>query len=293
MMSVLLRCIRPLLGTILGAMALLTAPLVPAFSNPSQAGTWPSRVQAVYGISYAGLNLGTFEFNSVVTGSGYHLTGRAQLSALLGAFEWKSDIRTHGVLSAGTPRPTGYSFDFRSNSKSGQVKMSFADNKVASVLTQPPMPSPAGTVPVTDAHLQDVLDPLSAIMVLAGAQGRRISGANPCGRRLAIFDGKQRFDLVLSYKSQSRVAEAQPSGQPNMAYVCRVRYVPIAGYKPNEEIKTMTQETGIEVWLRPVPSADLFVPYQVVIPTGMGQVTLTSQKVEITTQSQGQIAFVY
>ena len=293
MMPVLLRSVRTLVATVVGAIVLLTTPLVSAFSGPSQAQNWPSRVKADYGVSFAGINIGTFEFNSVVTGSGYNLTGHAHLSALLGAFEWKADTRTQGILAAGVPRPTGYSFDFRSNSKAGQLKMSFADNKVSSLLVQPPALPTMGVVPLKDTHLQDVLDPLSAIMVLAGAQGGRGRGPNPCHRRLAIFDGKQRFDLVLSYKGQSQVSEAQPSGQPNIAYVCRVRYVPIAGHKQNEETKALVQELGIEIWLRPVPSADLVVPYQVVIPTAMGQVTLTSQKVEITTQSQGQIAFVY
>jgi len=293
MMPVRLRCLRAIVAGMLGVMAGAIAAFGGAAAAEIQTQPWPSRVQAVYAVSFAGLNIGTFEFNSVVTGTGYHLTGRAHLSALLGAFEWQGNTRAQGMLASGMPRPNSYAFDFRSNTKAGQIKMSFADNKVTGVLAQPPMPTSASAVPLKDSHLQDVLDPLSAIMALAGAQGGRARGVNACGRRLSVFDGKQRFDLVMSYKGQSKVSEAQPSGQPNIVYVCRVRYVPLAGHVANEESKAMAQELGIEIWLRPVPNAGLLVPYQVVIPTAMGPATLTSQKVEITTQGQGQIAFIY
>ena len=52
-------------------------------------------------------------------------------------------------------------------------------------------------MPLREQHLKGVLDPLSAIMVLS-----RGSSANPCDRRLPIFDGKERFDLVFSYKGE-------------------------------------------------------------------------------------------
>ena len=64
---------------------------------------------------------------------------------------------------------------------------------------------------------------------------RGVAAANPCDRRLPIFDGKERFDLVLSYKGQMKVSEQQPSGQPGMAHVCRVKYQPIAGHKVEAE----------------------------------------------------------
>jgi hypothetical protein len=143
-------------------------------------------------------------------------------------------------------------------------------------------------VPVKDQHLKDVLDPLSAVMALL-----RGGMAQPCGRKLAIFDGKQRFDLLLSPRGQRRITETRPSGQPGLAFVCRVRYVPIAGYKMNEETKSMAESSGIEVALRPIPTANLLVPYEVTVPTIAGPAKLTSQRIEIETAGRGQIALVH
>jgi hypothetical protein len=136
--------------------------------------------------------------------------------------------------------------------------------------------------------LKDVLDPLTAIMALS-----RSKGDNPCGRKVSIFDGKQRFDLLLSYRRQLKVAEAVPSGQPEVAVVCAVRYVPIAGHKPHEKSSISPGDSGIEVAFRPIPSANLVVPYQITIPTLFGSAVLTAQRVEIVAPGMKQIALVH
>ena len=110
---------------------------------------------------------------------------------------------------------------------------------------------------------------------------------------LPIFDGKERFDLVLSYKGQMRVAEQQPSGQPSLAYVCKVRYVPIAGHKVDADTSFMATSDAIEVALRPVPSAHVLVPYQITIPTMAGYVTIVSKRAEIAFPGKPQIALLH
>jgi Protein of unknown function (DUF3108) len=256
----------------LGVAATAVAP------SPAAAEPWPSHVQAVYKIEFNGFDIGTFEFSSAVNGQAYSVTGDAKLSALLGAFKWQGATRTSGALSGDTPHPTGYSFSFASGSKQGSIRMGFAGDKVTNVAHVPVHQPAPTTIPVRDGDLKGVLDPLSAVMAMA-----RTPGENPCTRKFAIFDGKQRFDLQLAYKRQDRVSDVRPTGQPGIAYVCKVKYTPIAGHKPTEEARAMAANQGIEVSLRPVPSANLFVPHRIVIPTGAGTATLTAVRVHITT----------
>lgn len=280
-------------GTVVRAARCLAALGLPAFLIPQQAAAadpWPHEVQAVYKVRFNGFDVGTFEFNSTVTAQAYTLTGNAQLSALLGALSWKGETRTAGTLAANAPKPAGYTFDFNGVGKSGSIKMSFAGDNVANVSHAPPLPPQPDTVPVRDTHLKGVLDPLSAVLALARTAS---SGSDPCQRKLSIFDGRQRFDLVLSFAREERIVEAKPSGQPDMALVCRVQYVPVAGHKVNDETHHMATTSGIEIALRPVPSANLFVPHQITVPTIAGSATLTSHWVQITTQRNGQIALVY
>ncbi len=136
--------------------------------------------------------------------------------------------------------------------------------------------------------MRGVLDPLSAILVVAN-----YSNPNPCDRRLPIFDGRERFDLLLTYKGQTKVSEQQPSGQPAIAHVCRVKYRPIAGHKPDAENSYLATTDAIEVSLRPVPSANILVPYQITIPTIIGYVTIVSKRVEIESPGLPQIALLH
>ena len=251
------------------------------------AGPWPGRVSATYRVAFNGFDIGEFKFAATVTGQTYSLTGNAELSALLGAFSWSSQTRASGTVAGDVARPAGYTFDYRTTQKSGSVKLGFSDGRIAGVSMVPPSPASSGSVPVRDFHLKDVLDPLTAVMALSRGK------ANPCGKKLSIFDGKQRFDLALSFKKQVRITEARPSGQPTLGYVCRVRYIPIAGHKNNDQTQQMAANGGIEVVLRPIPSANLVVPYEITLPTAGGTAVLTSTRVEIVTPGQRQIALVH
>jgi hypothetical protein len=271
----------------------LAAVVLLTLLTPDQAAAndpWPHEVQAVYKVRFNGFDVGTFEFNSTVQAQTYTLTGNAQLSALLGALTWKGETRTAGTLAANIPRPAGYTFDFNGIGKSGSIKIGFSGENVANVSHTPPLQPQTDIVPVRDAHLKGVLDPLSAVMALARTT---TNGGDPCRRKLSIFDGKQRFDLVFTFLREERIVEARPSGQPDMTLVCRIQYVPVAGHKLNEETQHMASTSGIEIALRPVPSANLFVPHQITVPIIAGSATLTSHWVQITTQRNGQIALVY
>lgn len=261
---------------------------VASTATPADAQSWPSQVNAIYKINFGGVELGKFEFSSRVTESSYALTGNAQVSALFGAYEWKGQTRSAGAASASGPKPTSYSFNFNSQSKTGTVQMTFSDNVVTKVLADPPAKSAPGTIPLTDQHMKDVLDPLSAIMALTRSTTGRVTSVNPCGRRIAVFDGKQRFDLILGFKRQANLSEVGGSA-PKSAIVCRVKYLPIAGFRMNDDMRQMTQQTGMEVWLVPVPEANVFVPYHIVIPTVAGDATMTAYKVNIDT-SRGRVA---
>jgi len=269
------------------AIAVYAAPTGPLTSEPVVAkGTeWPAQVDANYNIAFNGINIGSFKFQSAIRGGGYVLDGDAELSALLGAINWRGITRASGQLSSSAPQPQGYTFTFKSSARTGSVKLGFKDDRISNVSLVPPIPDAEDTVPVTKEHLKGALDPLSAVMALT----RPVGAAGPCDRVIPVFDGKQRFNLQLSYRRQEIVEEKKNSGQPGVSIVCAVRYVPIAGYSPSE-VSQMAENDGIEISLRPVPSANLFVPHQIRIPTIAGSVTMSSSRVEITIKDQERIA---
>ena len=259
-----------------------------ATASPAAAEPWPAVVRAVYEVNFNGFNVGTFEFESQAEQESYTLIGNAKLSILLGSFTFDGFTRTFGSIVDQSPKPAAFSFDFKSSAKNGSTTMEFANGGVTEVKNLPVTPSKGETIPVREQHLKGVLDPLSAIMAMS-----RGTSANPCERRVPIFDGKERFDLVLSPKGETKITEQQPSGQPGMVHVCRVRYLPIAGHKVNSDTKYMAANDAIEVMLRPIPSANVFVPYQVIIPTMAGTATIVSKRVDIILNGKPQIALLH
>jgi hypothetical protein len=252
-----------------------------------RAEAWPAVVRATYDVNFNGINVGTFEFQSHTEGKSYSLSGSAQLTVLL--FTWIGEIRTFGLLTPNRPpRPAAFSYEFEANGKTGSTRIDFSSGNVVEVKHTPSAPPKPDTVPLREQHLKSVLDPLSAILVLVNYEN-----PDPCDRRLPIFDGRERFDLVLGYKGQTKVSEQQPSGQPAIAHVCRVKYRPIAGHVTDSETSYLATTDDIEVSLRPVPSANILVPYQISIPTMLGYVNIVSKRVEIETPGSPQIALLH
>jgi hypothetical protein len=65
-------------------------------------------------------------------------------------------------------------------------------------------------------------DPLTAVLRMANAQSGR-----PCSGRYRVYDGKDLFDLSLSFKKSITLASASPSEAK--ALECRLTYAPVAG----------------------------------------------------------------
>jgi hypothetical protein len=276
----------PSVSKMLRASCLALGTLAVTASAQAQSPTWPANLKAEYEVAFNGFGIGSFAFQAEAERETYALKGSASLSMLLGAISWTSDIRAIGTVSDKLPQPSAYAFEVKSGSRGMMTRMGFEDGAVNSVAHMPPQPPKPEIVPVRAQHLKGVVDPLSAMMMLASSQA-------PCDRRIPIFDGRERFDLVFSRKGEMRISEQSPSGQPSVGHVCRVRYVPIAGHKPDEYTQKMGENRDIEVVLRPVPSAHMFVPYQISIPTPMGTATLTSKRVEIAQAGKPRIALLY
>ncbi len=237
---------------------------------------WPAEVRADYGISFNGFEIGHFRLKSKVSGGRYVLDGDAELSALLGAFHWRGITRSSGRISAGSLKPEGYVFNFKSGAKNGMIGMSFGKYGVKSVSMVPQIPVGAGEIPVTPKHLKHVFDPLTSVMVMAaGVKG------NPCAAKIPVFDGKQRFDLVLSHKRRETLPLWKTGGRPVHLHVCSVKYRPIAGFKRNKAVAAMAGSTAIEIAMRSVARTGMFIPHRITIPTIAGPVDLIAKKFDI------------
>ena len=274
--------------SLLAVPLLALPPLVTVAPAAGAADEWPSSMRVNYEISFNGFHIGSFEFASQAEQQSYSLIANARLSLLLGAFSWDGQTRSFGMIAKEATKPAAFTFDFKSSLKSGSLAMGFSDGAVTKITHLPPVPENPAAIPLREDHLKGVVDPLSALMILS-----RASPTKPCERRIPVFDGRERFDLLFSYKGEMKVTEQLASGQPAIAYLCKVRYLPIAGHKVDPETQFMAASDAIEVALRPIPAANVLVPYHITIPTLLGPVSIVSKRVDIVSPGKPEIALLH
>jgi hypothetical protein len=245
----------------------------------------PSDITARYRLLFNGFEVGAYDFHSRMKGNAYEATSGTKISALFGAFTWKGSIGGKGTMEEHTPHPSSYDMSYKSNSKQYLVKLAFDGNRVSSVNVEPKKPPHPDAIKLRPEHLENVDDPIGALMAISNT-----SASEACNRTIPVFDGKSRFDLKFSPKGREAVADKRPSGQPKEVLVCRVKYLPIAGHKPKDFEKPWVEYGNIEIALRPIPSAGLFIPYRIKVPTTIGPVEAVAEEVTIKAGDNTQIA---
>ena len=261
--------------------ALLPFSLVPAVAGET-------KVQAVYKI-HAPVGSGKFHFASAQSGNRYKMQGSAKFKAFLGIYNWKSSVASNGYIYGYKPRPNIYAFSARSDEKAEAIRLNFSRSGVKKIKAVPPnRPSPK-RIKVTKAHLRNVVDPLSAMLSFTDKAPSLTNGTRACNRSIQIFDGRQRFNVSLSFK---RKAYAELSnGQSRTAFVCRAKYKPVAGHKrKNKAVSYMANSKGLEIWLVPLPKAKMYVPYKIVVPIMIGTASAELASFRISGSKTGNIA---
>lgn len=236
-----------------------------------------SKLEAHYVATLAGIPVGKGNWYLDITNNQFTAAANGQTTGLLRVFTGgQGTVAARGAMSDGRPIPGTYAANILSDKKFNEVRMAISGGIVSEVRAEPPL-SPAGDrVPVAETHRRGVFDPMSALLIAASGQGNTVS-PEACNRTLPIFDGRGRFDLVLTYKRMEQVKAA--TGYRGPAVVCSVSYRPIAGHRPSlPTVKYLVRARDMEVWLAPVSGSRILVPFRVFVPTMIGPAVLEATK---------------
>jgi Protein of unknown function (DUF3108) len=241
------------------------------------------RIVAIYRIGLGNSDLGTFGLTTTFHGPAYEIRGEGRFSVLGGlVFQWRGSTATLGNMTNAGPQPATYGLNYSGGgAQTGQVRMSFHEGVVDRVSLVPPEVFDPHVLPVDKAQLEGVLDPMSAVFLHAHSDNPN-ADTKVCQQRVPVFDGVQRFDLVLTPKRAVHITRDQLSSYSGLGVICRVKYVPLGGYRPDDpSMRLMSTTTEIEVWLVPLSGTDMYVPYRIVLPTPMGYATALATSFEV------------
>lgn len=220
----------PFLTAAIAAGGFLAAPLA-ANGAISAIMTRPTRLEVTYEAVAPIMLLGRQKIASATltadfTSTGYRVAANGKAESLI---DWITGSPSFGVVSTGLLTPLGlypgrYDSLTRDGKKERHVIVDFAADDVA-ISVSPKFGDWGFPQPTQDQKLE-ATDPLTAIAELT--LRRRATPANPCGGPMRVFDGKQRYDIVLTYSGRLNWKSSAYRGP---AIKCSVEYVEIAGFK--------------------------------------------------------------
>ena len=243
----------------------------------------PARAESLaitYGLSLAGLPIGTAQMTGSVTRESYKLDVQAKMTGLAGLLtSGRGAGVASGVNAGGKLLPSAYALSSGGGSQVYTVRMALKSGDVAAVDIQPPLDAKVDRVPVLESHKKGVVDPVSALLFPVAGRGPLMEPA-ACDRTIPVFDGAGRFDVTLSYAARKDV---DVPGYKGPVLVCSARYTPISGHRVSRKsTQFMADNRDMEAWLAPVEGAHALVPLKIAVRTMVGTTVIEATKVNLT-----------
>ena len=231
------------------------------------------RLDARYSATLAGITIGKGSWVVDISDSHYTAAASGVTTGLIRAFTGgQGTTAAQGTLQAGQPLSSTYASTVVTSKKTDDVRLTLDNGNVKESTLDPPLETDPERVPITEAHQQGIIDPMTASLLRTPGNGDPLS-PEACQRTLAVFDGRLRYDLQFAFKRMDHVKAAK--GYAGPVVVCAVYFSPIAGHIPSRSaIRYITKQRDIEVWLAPIAGTRVLVPFRAQGPTPVGKIVL-------------------
>ena len=228
------------------------------------------RLEAEYDASIAGIPIGRGGWVIDISEDQYTAAASGGTTGILKFFSSaRGTSAARGSFSGGQPVATSYVASIDYNRRPDDVRMVLSGGNVTDYSAEPPLPPHPDRIPVSDADRRGVVDPMSSTLNRVIGSGDPVS-PEACGRKVAVFDGRVRYDLRSEFKRIEMVKAEK--GYQGPAVVCAVYFAPISGFVPDRPvIKYLIELRDAEVWLAPISGTRVLVPFRFAIPTPVGK----------------------
>ena len=242
------------------------------------------KLDAAYTATLLGVPIGQVSWTVEVSDKRYAAAGTGSTVGLLRIFaNGHGAAKAHGILNAHEAVASEFMVSYHSGSSQDEIKIAFSGGKAKETLAHPPKPDPSG-VPLTDANRVGVVDPMTALLVRVPGSGNTAVPA-ACERKIAVFDGRMRFDLQLTFKRIEQVRAN--TGYQGPAVVCALHFSPLAGYDIGRSgVRYLKAERDMEMWLAPIVGTRLMAPFRISVPTPLGLGVLQATRFVLAPQAE-------
>jgi len=175
----------------------------------------------------------------------YRIAMSAETDGLIGwLFPYRLETRTRGQAGAKGLVPQRFEIAARERGETSERTIVYRGDGSLAVTRRPPDP-PGSDAPPASA-LRGSVDPASALLALAErfAQGGRCTG------RIAVYDGRRRYDLALADLGAETLRKSRYNLYAGPARRCRVTVLRLAGFR-SDGSRLGRMPDRIDVWLAP------------------------------------------
>lgn len=256
----------------ISVLTVLTALAVDAHQSARAQG----RLDAEYVATLSGIPIGHGSWVVEISDNAYTAAASGTTAGLLKIFSGAHGSgAAHGVMAKGQPVPSSYASTIVDDRHVDEVRMALANGNVTDYTADPPLVPIPDRIPVSDADRRGVVDPMTSALSRVAGTGNPVSPA-ACAQRIAVFDGRVRYDLRSQFK---RMEMVRADGYQGPVVVCALYFAPISGYVPDRAaIKYLVALRDAEVWLAPIAGTRVLVPFRFSLPTPLGLGVLQAKR---------------
>lgn len=249
------------------SLAVFLAVMAVAVAGPARAERFALEYEgAWFGVA----SLGNAQLDVAVGDTVYDAVATIRSGGLLRLFE-KTDLT---AAATGVVTPAGlawrrYDLDHSYSKKRRVTSMRLGeDNAFRALIT--PTYRIWGTPPASDDDKRASRDPLTSLV----AMGVEVAKTQRCAGSYPTFDGRFRYDLILTGGTRGRYDRG---GYEGPVLKCRMRYVQVAGYDLRNENERRRLPEG-EIWFALVADSNIAPPVRVEMPAPVGSAVISLKK---------------
>lgn len=215
-----------------------------------------------------------------MSGDRYKVVTRAKSQGVASwLFEWQSEARTEGGLSAGKLQPRRHEVDGQWRGEIRKIRLAYPDSFGAGEPVKfdvSPRPDGDERDPVPPSLTKGTIDPLSATltMLMKLAEGKRCEGA------FRVFDGRRRYDMAVSSGEQAVLPRLHSSVFAGAARRCNFQLKRIAGFWKKRDDEPRRRVTEPTLWVASPMTAVPPVPVRFTADTGFGELRVHLVRVQ-------------
>ena len=241
-----------------------------------------TEIDATFGISIAGIPVGSGSVNANVKGNHYEIDGFAKTSGVSKLFiDSKGRAISKGAFSGDKMLPSMYALNSKEDKIHNVVQIAMRSGNVSDYSASPPLIKHDDRIPLTRVHTRGIVDPLSGLLIAVKSNKDRV-GEAVCDRTIRMFDGRWRYNIELFYKGTKDVYSSLKDGYKGPVTRCGARMRFVAGHRPNKEsTQFMEKNKNLEAWFIPVGDEPVVAVYRLEIGTMVGSLVLQARQVKI------------